>query len=222
MKILKMSIGSGVMAILLLGNPSPTKAFTLGWAADGFDNPTGLTLSDQTTGLQIGSLVAVGNFGALDDAAVIALGANPTAIWSAFEPWATGAIGDGTFVEGSFEISSGASGEGFFNEQIYLVAFNAPSAASATQVGVFKGPAALAAYGDTWIFPPEDFATKNIVTDALDASHVLIGSYGTLTYYNADWWGGYVNALALIPEPTSAMLVGVSLFGAFLMRRRKA
>jgi hypothetical protein len=223
MKSLNIVKCSAVVIAALVLTTSTSKAFTLVWSASGFDVATGLTLSDQTTGLSIGSLVAVGNFGSMTDLDIAALGPNPSSVWANFQPWATGAIGDGTFAEGSFTISSIAPGSGYFSEQIYLVAFNSSSAGTATQVGVFKGPSSSPSFGDSWTFPPDDLSAKSIVTDALNASHVIIGSYGVETYNNVDWWGENVNALALaaIPEPSTYALVGAAVLGLLAVRRRK-
>ena len=162
------------------------------------------------TGLPQGDLVAIGTFGTLSDAAISAL-ATPSAVWSAFSSYATGAIGDGenSTAVGVLWEDSEADGTGFYGKTVYVVAFNASSAASASGMWVGKGP---------WSFSANDSAYD---FGELTAANVLIGSYANGAFYNPYQDDTY-DALVLVPEPSTFLLVGVGLVGVLGMMRRRS
>jgi PKD repeat protein len=180
--------------VLLCAQSSGADAMQVNWSSA--DN-TELALDGGTVGLPVGSLVALGTFGTMTDSQIAPLGANPTAVWAAFSSWDTTTIDeDHIFLAAGF-----APGTGFYNKQAYLVAFDAPTASSATQVGVFKGPSVGDAHGDAWIFPAIDGDTvPSIDTASVSSNGVIIGSYGVLSYFNPAY-GDWVNALALAAVP---------------------
>jgi len=226
-----------IAAITLCVSTAKVNAMTVNWAND--NGATALTLNGGTTGLPVGDIVEIGIFNSgMSDAAITALftGAvgNGTAIQSAFHVFASGQIGDGGSagtVVGAFAESSISAGAGFFTSNIYMVVFNVTSAGqigSATQMGVFKGPSAVAA---PWLFPADDGGTATVTADDMTAASVLIGHYGAGTYSDSvangatGWYGDNVNALELaqiVPEPSTYMLVGMGLLGAWGLRRRRS
>ena len=206
-----------MVAALLCASATPLYAqwYAVDWASEF----TGLTLSDKTTGLPRGDLVAIGHFGTMTDTQIEAI-TSATDLWNAFTVFATGSIGDGedSTAIGTFaEASSRFGGAGFFSMNAYLIAFNAGTYTTATQYGCFRGSA------ETWVFPRDDAAPAQIIDTASCTGlvNVLIGDFGTGTFYSPyqDEW---LNALALIPEPSTCALVGVGLLGILGMMRRKS
>ena len=181
-----------------------------------------LTYSDLTTQLAEGSLVALGDFGTMNDAQIAALGANPTAVWAHFSEW------DMTAIDSTLTFTSAATTAGgtFLNQHAYLVAFDAGTFSSALGVGVFKGPNSAGTNGDPWIFPNTDTA-NGLGLDLGDVHSigVIIGEYGDQTL-NSDWAGGIVDAYGLaypaVPEPSTMMLVASGLLGLLVARRRRS
>jgi hypothetical protein len=197
-------------------------AMQVGWSGTG--GAGSVTLADQVSAVPEGSLVALGLFPGLNDADIAAL-ATPSAIWSAFSAWETAAFNADGLYDGA---GQAINGTGYFSSQAYVVAFNAASAASATQWGVFKGVSVANDYSDAWIFPSADgnLTVPTMTIDGVPQAGVIIGSFGSLTYSPA--WGQdtevegteYYNAYALIPEPSTYMLVATGLMGLLALRRR--
>lgn len=133
-----------------------------------------LTLRGGTTGVPQGDYIAIG---LVTNTAYTASLANvsPSAVASSIVIWDSGTVGDGIGIDGTFAISSTKSGAGFFSQQIYLLAVNAPTVAAATQVGVFTNP--------SWIFPASDAAAPGAIDLSDVGTTALIGALtdGTIT-----------------------------------------
>src|ERR1017187_1454302 len=222
-----------IAAAVLLASTGRVNAMTVGWQNDAGE--TAITLNGGTVGLAVGDIVELGIFkNNMSNAAISALflgvPGNGTAIQSAFNVWASGAIGDGGSggtVLGAFAENSGPAGAGYFTSNAFLVVFNVTSVggiSGATQMGVFKGPSTGATSGDNWLFPATDGSTANFAVADITGANVLIGSYGSGTYDDSaangatGWYGSGANALELaqvVPEPSTYMLVGMGLLGAW-------
>jgi hypothetical protein len=178
-------------------------------------------LADGVTGVPQGSLVELGIFkNGLSDAAIAALGVNPTAIQNAFSVWASDTIGDNTEAEGAFGLTSDSPGIGFFSSSAFLVVFNNINPSLATQVGVIKGP---------WVFPASNGAAMSTFdVDDLSAANVLIGGYAAGAYSDTTlnggtgWFGDGANSVELaVPEPSTYAIVSMGLLGAWGLHRRR-
>jgi len=132
-----------------------------------------LTLRGGTTGVPQGDYIAIG---LVTNTAYTASLANfsPSAVASSMILWDSSTVGAGIDIDGTFAVSSTKPGAGFFSQQIYLLAVNAPTVAAATQVGVFTNP--------SWIFPASNTGAGAIeLSDA--GTTALIGALadGTIT-----------------------------------------
>ena len=216
----KITAHIAVMAVVLLGvSAAQVNAMKVDWQANG---NTALTLADGVTGVPQGSLVELGIFkNGLSDAAITALGVNPTTIQNAFSVWASDTIGDNIDAAGAFGAASDSPGIGFFSSSAFLVVFNNSNPSLATQVGVIKGP---------WVFPASDGAALLTFTvDDVTAAMVLIGGYGSGTYSDTtlngakNWFGDGANSveLAVLPEPATYALVSMGLLAALSLHGRR-
>jgi len=212
------------LVALLCGSMSAFALIQCGWqATQGGGAPV---LSDMSTALPLNSLAAVGLFPGLNDAQIAALGGSGTALWAAFSPFESEPADANGLFNGDGQSHVGA---GFFSSQAYIICFDAATAASAGQWGVFKG-ASVGNVGDAWIFPAADnnAMIPTFTMENVPASGVIVGSFGALAYAAA--WAQdtdspgteYVDAYALIPEPSTYMLVGTGLLGLLALRRRRS
>jgi hypothetical protein len=179
-----------------------------------------ITSPGGTVGAPVGGLIEIGKF-SVSDATLLANQDSPLTLQADFSAFATGLMGqgseDGTHLSGYpgvFTEASIAVGTAFLNAPIYLMVFNTSSAATATQVGIFKG-------GD-WVFPALETGTATLDTDTIGTTPV-VGAYSTGTFASSEWTAG-ANALQMhqvIPEPSTITLVGLGLIGAVGLARRR-
>ena len=209
MKRLTRYLPAGLITFLVISWVSQARAMTESWSAiDG----RYLTFGDGTVGLSSGSKMEIGILGSNTVAMLQSLQHNPIALEAAFVDWATGYVGDGTGVDGTFTIASFGPGAGFFSTQIYLLVFSAPTAASANWVGLFTNPA--------WIFPASDAAPANSLDLSEPGLVAVIGSLTTGTIISpAEIAGGDAANLG-IPEPATVTLVVFGLLSVMGFIRR--
>jgi len=94
------------------------------------------------------------------------LAGNVSAIMSAFTPYTNSfAVGDGTGFPASWDVS--VSAVGFAGKQIYLLAVDTPTLATANHLGIFTAP--------SWIFPEDG---SEIPIDLEDVTDFVIGAHG--------------------------------------------
>jgi hypothetical protein len=127
---------------------------------------------------------------------------------------------------GVFSFSKTASDTGFLHLQIYVVVFNNATGVGATQEGIYlvddtiktnwKFPATADFPNSTSIDMQDLFVNGTGVTLAPGAS-VVFGSVER-DAFNAD----NMVKLALVPEPSTWMLVGTGLMGLLGLRRRRS
>ena len=173
--------------------------------------------------LPVGDLVECGSF-TVSDSAISAFVANGTispanfaTLLAAFTP--ENGVSAGTISEGTSGSYAGAFDVGFTgsnmaaNQEAYLIIFNAPTAAAATQVGVFRG-ASWTSAGD-WTFPSP--ANSGYSSGDMDDAEALIGTYTAnsgLLNPPFDIVLPVSNTFNLIPitvpEPSSLALIAVA------------
>jgi len=145
-----------------------------------------------------------------------------------FTAFGTGHIGDGLLPAGFAGESTSGDDTGFAHQQIYLVAFNASTAAAATQIGVWSvdftsaNPnaaawrfAASTDFPNTTTIDLEDLTSSPGTGNAPLASgaHIWLGT-GTTADVNGNF------RLTGIPEPSTYALVATGLVGLLGLRRR--
>jgi hypothetical protein len=207
-KIVKFTVVAA--AVVALGI-SQANAMTEVWSAQ---VSSFLTLADGTTGVPSGGKIELGILGTNTVSGLQALALNPAGLDAAFVDWAVNSIGTGTGIDGSWSITTGAPGAGFFSQQIYLLAFNTANSASASQVGLFTNP--------SWVFPASDAANPGTIELSDAGLLALIGAIGGNTVTTpSELDGGQAIKLAVVPEPSSVVLAGLGLLGLVgLIRRR--
>jgi hypothetical protein len=199
-----------LVGVALIGSASQTFGFAVAWGT--FESRF-LTLDGGTTGVAQGSLVKIGIL-STSEANMIANQNSIAFIDANFNAWKTSTVGDATSLDGAWTTVSTGPGAGFFSQLIYVLAYNAPTAGSATQVGLYKVTGLL--------FPTSDGAAQ-VTWDIGDPAAVaVIGALHTGTIVTpTDLAGGDAAALHLVPEPSSIALVGLGLLGAVGMIRRR-
>jgi hypothetical protein len=173
-----------------------------------------------------GDLILLGSFD-ISGAIIAANGANESFLMSHFTTFATAAIGQGD-PGGAGSASDGywtavdnnsSSSLGIQNTEIYYWIFNASTAGSATQYGIFTNSSL-----PSWSFPDDTSVAAVSTTDLSqvphDSSGILWGSYGT--GLSRDGASPLYN-LAVIPEPSTLILAVLGLICVPLtaLRRRK-
>jgi hypothetical protein len=205
-----------IAAVAALVIASQVYAFTETWSAN---TPVVLALEDQATAVPQGCLIEIGtvapaNLSAIINAAYV--NKSPSQVEGLFVPFTTGLVGDGWGMDGLFTRTDGVSAPGLTGKQVYILAFDAATAAGAGEVGLFA-----VTNNANWLFPADDDLGTGSV-DLGDAGLVaLIGSLGAGTIASpTDLLGLDAAALYTIPEPSTLMLVGLGLFGAVGLMRR--
>jgi hypothetical protein len=226
------------IAVLAL-SVSSASAATLVWSAslttNGFDTIDG-------TDLAPGSLIRAGFFDLSDTD--ITNNSNSLAglafLNQHFTEFAVAHIGEGVGnIAGHFTNNDnllGPTAATLAGSQIYLWAFSssdnstdALSLSTATQTGIFYLPFAS---NSQWRFPLDpEFGSTTIgmrnLTDAatnttlLPAAKILYGSFGGATHVS-DASGKPNFALGVVPEPSSALLLGAGALGLITRRRRNS
>jgi hypothetical protein len=118
--------------------------------------------------LPIGSLLMLGTF-SISEPTIQSnfLAGNVSAIMSNFTPYSTSfAVGEGTDLPASWEVSSSAAG--FGGRQMYLLAIDKPTFAAATHLGIYTAP--------SWVFPADG---SEIDIDLADVTDFVIGAQGS-------------------------------------------
>ena len=136
---------------------------------------------------------------------------NPGAT-STLQITATGKAG-GSVVDNN----GGATQAAFFNgKNVYLWIFDAPTVGAATQMGIFRAPNADAVVD--WIFPNNAGGVGDTITLSTTATGApTINSIGGAGTSNSTQ---LILSAAGVPEPSSAVLIGVAVLGLLGMRRR--
>jgi hypothetical protein len=213
-------------AVLCFSNALAITGTTVDWGAqisNGVGDASGTPLPNGS-----GDLILLGNF-SLTNAQIIANGSNEAFLMSHFTTFASAAIGQGD-PNGAGSASDGywtavsvnsTSGLSIQNTEVYYWVFNASTAGSATQYGIFTVPTGNA----NWVFPDDSGSAQHITTDLSqvpqDSSGILWGSYGTGT--SRDTVSPLYN-LAIVPEPSALVLavLGLTCVPFAVRRRRRA
>jgi hypothetical protein len=183
----------------------------------------------------VGNLVRLGYFNVSDEL-IQQNAANIAFLNENFQEFGNARIGDGTGIAGEFaKTSSQPSSETQFDgKQIYVWGFASGdnttverSLATATQHGIFYMTGGSNPNGDLqdpdWLFPnasgiPSGESTIDLADLTFDATRlnsgarVLIGSFGTQEDF----------MFAVIPEPSSAVLLSIASTALLLKRRRRS
>jgi len=195
-----------ILAATLLA-AGTSHAMSVSWSAA---NTRFVTLQGGALGVPQGDLIELG----IANVSGIQAATSGTAAQAAFTTWSAGFVGDGVGLDGTFAESTTAPGLTFLGQQLYIIVFNAATAASASQVGVFTNPA--------WIAPATDSAPA-LVLDIGDAGTVATRgalSSGTVTS-PAALAGSDAASLAIVPEPSSIALVVTGLLGLVTLARSR-
>ena len=218
LKSLKMTAFAGALAIVV----SQTQAAQVTWGNGTIGNGIGLL---NGTLVPAGDLVRLGSF-SLTAAQIKANANNPTFLNANFIQFASTTIGsgnpfnDGSTPAGYWEAPNSinlTTTLGNANTQIYYWIFNATTLAASTQYGVFTAP------GNTqWVFPADTAVPNSVTTDLGDvpnsAAGILIGGYGTGSAFGVPEY----NLAAVVPEPSSFLLLGVTLIVGFVLIRSRS
>ena len=173
---------------------------TVGWTADN----VGIALEDGTAVPQ-GDLIQIGRF-----TTAPTVGSPDLSNFVVFD---SSTMGAGFNVDGFFDVSSTEDEAGFANQQIYLVVFNAPLAVNATQLGIYTWSTS------NWFYPESTDIPNSTAVNTVEITSSAGVIFGNTTEGVPD--GNSFLRLAVIPEPSTAVMVGLgSLLGAFLRRRR--
>jgi len=194
-----------------------------------------LAVAGGTALVPAGDLIQLGSF-SIGDAQITALQSGNTitpghvaTLLAAFTPMnskGSAYVGDGAMgYAGAFDVLF-AGNNMAASQNPYLLAFNAPTAAAATEIGVFRG-------GADWTFPSDPNAGSTYFDLDTALTPPLIGTYTANTSVDIPWLIAYPvgftapNTFNLdwiaVPEPSSLALVVVGvLCGISLIGRRRS
>jgi len=213
---MKRILGIIASAVLVAVVCAPVaRAGTVDWTAFS----AALTLADDTTLAPAGTSLKLGNF-TLSDATITADANNPSALAAGFSQIQAGAVGDIAGVPNGFngiwseefngDFTAGAAA--FAGKTIYLWA------STGSQQAVIKFSAA---------FPTDSPAPGSASVDLgqvyASAATVLIGSTSGTTVFQPQFSTQmqHVDMAAIVPEPSTVVLVGLGLLGMVGLRRRR-
>jgi hypothetical protein len=186
------------------------------WAAQG---ERGLQLADGTA-LPIGaSVYLVGlQTGRTEADVVTDFGTSIATVFSAdLKIYATTTVGLNTLTAGTFAAPTASSSDASFDGlQIYYVAIETALPTTAQQIGMWKIDSAAWKFPGVTAAPP----SNQTATDLNDANSSVLGSL--VSAGQNDWGYSTAGQLALIPEPSTILLVGFGLLGAVGLARRRS
>jgi len=211
-----------IAGILLCASSLFANSTTANWGAQ-ISNGVGLA---NGTPLANGSndLILLGSFD-ISNSTIAANGSNESFLMSNFTTFASAVIGQGD-PGGPGSASDGywtavstnsASTLGIQTKEIYYWVFNATTAGTATQYGIFTAPS-----NSSWFFPDDTSIAQSNTTDLSqvphDSSGILWGSYGT--GLSRDGSSPLYN-LAAVPEPSTLALIALGLAGVPIAVKRR-
>jgi hypothetical protein len=197
---------------------------TVNWGsqdATPFDTLTGLALP-------VGDLILVG-FATSPGSGLSTLSGTANLAAIGFTQFGLGHIGDGILPAGFGGVSSSGPDTSFSHLQIFIVAFDATTAAGATQMGVWSVDFAS---NPNWKFPATADVPNSTSIDLDDILAIPGGSLSALANGAHIWYGtgpgaadngGLRLAIINVPEPSTYVLVATGLLGMIgLIRRRRS
>lgn len=104
------------------------------------------------------------------------------------------------------------SANSFNGLNVYIVIFNTSSAATATQMGIFRAPSVT--IGDPWVFPVNGSVSDSISLAMDDAAIAAIAGIGSVTASPQRFV-----LTTVIPEPSAFALLAPGLMGLLGFRR---
>jgi Calx-beta domain len=158
-----------VACLLTVGVRPAAAAATINWSAIG---DRAVVLADGTNGVPQGDLMRLGYFDISDDQ-ITANAADVALLDSHFLQFASGLIGDGTGVEGTFTEVSFNNGANFPGQPIYIWVFNSPNLGTATEHGILAAPS-----NSAWVFPADPVLGVTSVDIGDSGVTTVVGSIG--------------------------------------------
>lgn len=205
---LKRILGMVIAGMVASSSASATQVI---WTATG-----ALALDVNDNPVPAGSLVRIGFF-TINDATIAANAANVPFLNANFVEFDSDVVGAGVGgFAGAWSVDSGQISDPtdiFANKRITLWVLNAPTLGAATQQGIFSANLA------DWIFPDDDAVVDNTAIDLSQVNILIVGSQGP-SFSIPDVGELPTFRLAIIPEPTTGMLVGFALLGVACLHRR--